>query len=137
MVNFNPMDYGYIVRWQADLVYTIESVVLLPVWDIPYHMNNGFQKMWAEIKNLLNHHDSKLSSSLYNHVCCPRRDTQTTKTSRKRHLRFIVMIWRMPHSTLRSEHKPRSVMDIVSLINVYYSSVLLLLLLLLLLLFLQ
>jgi len=21
----------------------------------PYHMNNGFQQMWAEIKNLFNH----------------------------------------------------------------------------------
>ena len=30
----------------------MESV--LPVCDKPYHMNNGFQQMWAEIKNLWN-----------------------------------------------------------------------------------
>ena len=35
------------VRWQSDLVYTIQSV--LRVCDKPYHMNNGFQQMWAEI----------------------------------------------------------------------------------------
>jgi len=34
------MDKGYIVMWQSDLVYTIESV--LPVCDKPYQMNNGF-----------------------------------------------------------------------------------------------
>jgi len=38
---------------QSDLVYTIESV--LPVCDKPYHMNNGFQQMWADIKNVWNH----------------------------------------------------------------------------------
>jgi len=53
MVNFNPMDLGYIVRWQSDLVYTIESV--LPVCDKPYYMHYGFQQMWAEIKNLWIH----------------------------------------------------------------------------------
>jgi len=47
MVNFNPIDKGYIVRLQSDLVYTIESV--RPVCDKPYHMNNGFQQMWPEI----------------------------------------------------------------------------------------
>jgi len=36
-----------------DLVYALESV--LPVGDKSYHMNNGFQQMWAEIKNLWNH----------------------------------------------------------------------------------
>ena len=44
------MDKGYIVRWQSDLVYTIECV--LPVCDKSYHMNNRFQQLWAEIKNL-------------------------------------------------------------------------------------
>jgi len=34
------MESGYIVRWQSDLVYTIESV--LPVCDKPYHINNVF-----------------------------------------------------------------------------------------------
>jgi len=53
MVNINPMDKGYIVRWQSDLVYTIECV--LPVCDKPNHMNNGFQQMWAEIKHLWNY----------------------------------------------------------------------------------
>jgi len=28
---------------------------VLPVCDKPYHMNNGFQQMWAEIENLWNH----------------------------------------------------------------------------------
>jgi len=36
-----------------NLTYTIESV--LPVCDKHYHMNNGFQQMWAEIKQLWNH----------------------------------------------------------------------------------
>jgi len=53
MVNFNPIDKGYIVRLQSDLVYTIESV--RPVVDKPYHMNNGFQQMWPEISKLWNH----------------------------------------------------------------------------------
>ena len=34
-------------------LYTIDSV--LSVCDKPYHMNNGFQQMWAVIKNLWNH----------------------------------------------------------------------------------
>jgi len=34
-------------------IYTIESV--LPVCDKHYHMNNEFQQMWAEIKNVWNH----------------------------------------------------------------------------------
>ena len=34
-------------------MYTTERV--LPVCDKPYHMNNGFQQMWAEIKNLWNY----------------------------------------------------------------------------------
>jgi len=42
-----------ILRRQSDLVQTIESV--LPVCDKPYHENNGFQQMWAEIKNLWNY----------------------------------------------------------------------------------
>jgi len=41
------------VRSQSNLVYTIERV--LPVCDQPYHMNNGFQLMWVEIKNVWNH----------------------------------------------------------------------------------
>ena len=41
------------MRRQSDLVYTLESV--LPVCDKPYHMNNGFQQMWAEIKNVWKH----------------------------------------------------------------------------------
>ena len=47
MVNFNPMDYGFIVRCQSDLVYTIECVL--------YHMNNGFQQMWAGINFFWNY----------------------------------------------------------------------------------
>jgi len=53
MVNFNPKNEGYIVRWQSDIVYSIETI--LPVCDKPYHMNNLFQQMWAEIKFLWNH----------------------------------------------------------------------------------
>jgi len=47
------MDQGYIVRWQSYLVYTIGKV--LPVYDKPYDMNNEFQQMLAEIKNVWNH----------------------------------------------------------------------------------
>ena len=43
MVNAIPIEYGYTVRWQSDLVYTIKSA--FPVCDKPYHMNNGFQQM--------------------------------------------------------------------------------------------
>jgi len=50
MVNCNPMDKGYIFRWQSDLVYTIE--IVLSICDKHYHMNNRFQQMWAEIKYL-------------------------------------------------------------------------------------
>jgi len=53
MVDFNTIDKEYIVSWQSDLVYTIENV--LPVCDKPYHMNNGFKQMLAEIKKLWNH----------------------------------------------------------------------------------
>jgi len=35
------------------VVYKIESV--LPVCDKPYHKNNEFQQMWAEIKQLWNY----------------------------------------------------------------------------------
>jgi len=35
MVNFNPIDKNYIVRWQSDLENTKES--RLPVCDKPYH----------------------------------------------------------------------------------------------------
>jgi len=38
---------------EAQIVTLPECV--LPVCDKPYHINNGFQQMWAEIKNLLNH----------------------------------------------------------------------------------
>jgi len=44
------MGKGYIVRWQSDLAYTIEYV--LPGCDKPYHINNGFQQMWADIENV-------------------------------------------------------------------------------------
>jgi len=50
------MNSGYIAKCQkgqSDLVYTIVSV--LPVCDKPYHMNNGLQQMWADIKYLWNH----------------------------------------------------------------------------------
>ena len=50
MAKFNPMDEGYIVSGQSDLVYSIESV--LPVCDKLYHMDNGFQQMWGEIETL-------------------------------------------------------------------------------------
>ena len=39
MVNFIPIDKGYIDRRQSDLVNTKESV--LPVCDKPYHTNKG------------------------------------------------------------------------------------------------
>jgi len=40
-IALKPMFYLLnIVRWQSDLVHTIESV--LPVCDNPYDMNNGF-----------------------------------------------------------------------------------------------
>ena len=41
---------GYIVRWQSDLVNTKESE--LPVFDKPYHTNNGFQQNGEETKNV-------------------------------------------------------------------------------------
>jgi len=47
------MDWGYIARWQSDLVNAIKSA--LPVCDERYHMNNGFQQMWTEIKKLWNY----------------------------------------------------------------------------------
>jgi len=47
------MDYGYIVRFQCDLFYTIERV--FSVCDKPYQMNNGFQQMWADTNNLWNY----------------------------------------------------------------------------------
>ena len=34
MVNLNPIDYDYIVRWQSDLENAKESI--LPVCDKPY-----------------------------------------------------------------------------------------------------
>jgi len=34
-------------------VYSIESII--PACDKPYHMNNGFQQMWAVIKKLWNY----------------------------------------------------------------------------------
>jgi len=51
------------VRWQSDLVYTIQSI--LSVCDQPYHMNNGFQQMWAEIKNLWKHAKKSRTLQLY------------------------------------------------------------------------
>jgi len=53
MVNCNPTDYGYIVKWQANLVNTKETV--LPVCKIPYHTNKRIKHKWEEIwKNALN-----------------------------------------------------------------------------------
>jgi len=50
MVNFNPMDYWYTVKWQSDLVHVYAIECVLPVCDKPFHLNNGFQQMWAENK---------------------------------------------------------------------------------------
>jgi len=50
MVKGNRMDYGYIVRWQADLVNTKES--LLPVYDKPYHKIQEIIPHWKELDNL-------------------------------------------------------------------------------------
>ena len=47
------MDWGYIVMCQAYVENTKEC--LLPVCYKSYHMNNRFQQMWAEIKNLWNY----------------------------------------------------------------------------------
>jgi len=51
MIIYNST-WSILIHWIRDQVYTIESV--LPDCDKPYHMNNGFQQMWAEIKKLRN-----------------------------------------------------------------------------------
>jgi len=53
MVKISPMDYGYIVRWQADLVNTKEN--LLPVCDYPYHKIKENLPHWEELENLSNY----------------------------------------------------------------------------------
>ena len=61
------MDKGYIVRWQSDKVYTKESV--LPVCDKPYHMNNGFQQMWAKIKKMCIYAYNLACTFLLKYIC--------------------------------------------------------------------
>jgi len=39
MVSYNLMDYGYIVRWQSELVNTNKSII--PVCDEPYQTTKG------------------------------------------------------------------------------------------------
>ena len=53
MVNLNPMADRFMVKWQSDLVKTIESMV--PVCDKRYHIYNRFRHFWAEIKKLWNY----------------------------------------------------------------------------------
>jgi len=52
MIIYNKT-WSILIRWQSDRVYTTE--IVLRVWAKPYHMNNVFQQMWAEIENLWNH----------------------------------------------------------------------------------
>ena len=49
MVNFYPMDTGYIVMWQSDLVNTKESV--LPDCDKPYHTDKRILQNGEELEN--------------------------------------------------------------------------------------
>jgi len=49
----NPMDKAYIVRWQADVVNTKES--LLPDCDKPYHKIKENLPHWEEPENLWNY----------------------------------------------------------------------------------
>jgi len=44
---------GIFCQVQSGLVYIIKCV--FPVCDKPYHMNNGFQQMWAEVNKLWNY----------------------------------------------------------------------------------
>ena len=48
MVNFNPVDYDYIVSWQSDLENTKEST--LPVCDKPYHKVKANMPHGEELK---------------------------------------------------------------------------------------
>jgi len=48
IVNLNPMDKGFIDRWQSDPVITKESV--FPFCDKLYHTNNGILHQLEEIK---------------------------------------------------------------------------------------
>jgi len=51
MVNFNPIDKNYIVRWQSDLENTKESI--LPVCDKPYHKIKALLPLWGgSLKNV-------------------------------------------------------------------------------------
>jgi len=47
------MDKGYTVRWQSDLVNTIESE--LPVCDKPYYTNKGILEKGEEIEYVRNY----------------------------------------------------------------------------------
>jgi len=53
MVNFNPIDYDYIVRWQSDLENTKESI--LPVCDKPYHKIKENVPLGEELEILWNY----------------------------------------------------------------------------------
>jgi len=52
MVNFNPIDYDYIVSWQSDLENTKERILL--VWDTskPYHKIKEIMPLGEELENL-------------------------------------------------------------------------------------
>jgi len=46
-VSTNPTDPIFL----PTVKFVCVKMLVLPVYDKPYHMNNGFQQMWAEIKN--------------------------------------------------------------------------------------
>ena len=53
MVNFNPIDYDYIVSWQSDLENTKESI--LPVCDKPYHKIKENMPLGEELEKWWNY----------------------------------------------------------------------------------
>jgi len=53
MVNYNPIDYDYIVSYQSDLENTKESI--LPVSDKPYHKIKENMPLVEELENLWNY----------------------------------------------------------------------------------
>jgi len=53
MVNFNPIDWEYIVRRQSDLENTKESI--LPVCDKPYQKIKYNMPHWEELEKLWNY----------------------------------------------------------------------------------
>jgi len=53
MVNFNPIDKDYIVRWQSDLKNNTKESIL-PVCDKPLHKIKENQLHWEELKNKQN-----------------------------------------------------------------------------------